>query len=170
MLNKSYKIIVEENSCFVRIEGVPELERLEGVIVGEGIVFLGNSNEKLFVFNSHTGEMRKLVQANCLLVGDEDIDLEAISHVCQHGYNNASTKALKYGGLSRWGNFSCGITALSWTLYPDGMFFADEDGFGMEDNDEEVVYAIIDTHFNVIEPFRPIDDIDTYLKVLRMNR
>ena len=49
-------------------------------------------------------------------------------------------------------------------IYPDGMYFADEDGFGMEANDEETVYAIIDTDLNIIEPFRPVNDIEGYLK------
>ena len=61
------------------------------------------------------------------------------------------------------------ICAITWTLYPDGRYFADENGFGMEDNDEEVVYAIIDTDLNIIEPFRPIEDVAAYLKEIRKN-
>lgn len=54
-------------------------------------------------------------------------------------------------------------------LYPDGRYFADSDGFGMEDNDEEEVYAIIDTDLNIVKPFRPIKDVAAYLKELRKN-
>lgn len=50
---------------------------------------------------------------------------------------------------------------------PDGRYFADSDGFGMEDNDEEEVYAIIDTNLVIVEPFRPIKDVANYLKELR---
>jgi hypothetical protein len=39
-------------------------------------------------------------------------------------------------------------------LYPDGMYFADEDGFGMEDNDEVEIYCVIDKDFNVLRPFQ----------------
>lgn len=52
-------------------------------------------------------------------------------------------------------------------LYPDGMYFADNDGFGMEDNNEVIVYAIIDTNLDIIEPFRPIKSISRYLRDLR---
>ena len=62
-----------------------------------------------------------------------------------------------------------GMCAITWTLYPGGRYFADSDDFGMEDNDEEVVYAIIDTDLNIVEPFRPIDNIEAYLKKLRKN-
>lgn len=55
-------------------------------------------------------------------------------------------------------------------LYPDGMYFADEDGFGMESNNEETVYAIIDTNLNIVEPFRPIKNISTYLEEIRKNK
>lgn len=43
----------------------------------------------------------------------------------------------------------------------------DEDGFGMESGDGETVYAIIDSDLNIIEPFRPMEDIHSYLKQLR---
>ena len=52
-------------------------------------------------------------------------------------------------------------------LYPDGRYFADSDGFGMEDNDEEDVFAIIDTNLDIVEPFRPVNDVANYLKELR---
>lgn len=52
-------------------------------------------------------------------------------------------------------------------LYPDGRYFADSDGFGMEDNDEEDVFAIIDTNLDIVEPFRPVKDVANYLKELR---
>lgn len=169
MENKSFRIIVDEqDNRIVRIEGIPELEGLQGFHVGEGIIFFTKRNNDEFIaFNSQTGKMRKLSSNNQVLISDEEIDLEATRKGCPHGYNNACQKSLKYGGLSRWGNFTGGITALSWTLYPDGIYFADSDGYGMEDNDEEQIYAIIDTELNIIEPFRPINDIDLYLKQLR---
>ena len=40
------------------------------------------------------------------------------------------------------------------SLYPDGRYFMDEDGYGMEDNDESVLYGFIDTHANVVIPFQ----------------
>lgn len=52
-------------------------------------------------------------------------------------------------------------------IYPDGRYFEDSDGFGGEDNDVEFVYAIINTNLDIIEPFRPVDDIKKYLEELR---
>ena len=53
-------------------------------------------------------------------------------------------------------------------LYPAGQYFADSDGFGMDDNDEEEVYAIMNTNLELIEPFRPVDDVNKYLDEMRM--
>lgn len=50
--------------------------------------------------------------------------------------------------------FKDGVALVEWTLYPDGRYFMDEDGFGMEDNDESVLYGFIDTHANVVVPFQ----------------
>lgn len=168
MADNSFKIVTKEDSRYVRVEGFPELEGLDGVEVGEGVFFLGGNCGCLIAFNSLTGKMRTFVATDgSFLIDDEEIDFEAIRLECLNGYNNACQKAIKYGGISRWGDFSGGITALSWTLYPDGIYFADSDGYGMEDNDEETVYAVIDTDFQIIEPFRPIDDVKAYLKKLR---
>ena len=158
----------------VVMHGYPELENRKGVIVGDGIAFFfgeGWRNYELYIANTITGKIRKLSTANGnLLVDDNDIDYDAIAKECENGIGNAQAKAIRYAGLNRWDGFKDGLCAISWMLYPDGRYFADEDGFGMEDNDEEEVYAIIDTDLNIVEPFRPIKDVAAYLKEIRKNK
>lgn len=43
---------------------------------------------------------------------------------------------------------------MTWTIYPDGYYFMDADGYGMKDNDESVLYGFIDTHARVVIPFQ----------------
>lgn len=50
--------------------------------------------------------------------------------------------------------FKEGVALVEWTLYPDGRYFMDEDGYGMEDNDASVLYGFIYTHANVVIPFQ----------------
>lgn len=50
--------------------------------------------------------------------------------------------------------FKQGVALVTWTLYPDGQYFMDEDGFGMEDNDASIIYGFIDAHANVVVPFQ----------------
>ena len=44
--------------------------------------------------------------------------------------------------------FRNGVAYVSWTLHPDGMYFMDEDGSGMESYEEESIGAYIDTNSN----------------------
>ena len=47
------------------------------------------------------------------------------------------------------------------------MFFMDEDGFGMENNNEETVYAIINMDLEIVLPFSLINNVGAYLRSLR---
>ena len=47
---------------------------------------------------------------------------------------------------------------LTWMLHPDGRYYADEDGFGMENDDEENIYCIIDSNLRIVIPWQPMTD------------
>ena len=171
---KQEAIRFEQKDNDVFVYGYLELKDRKGVVVGDGIAFFfgdGWRNYELYIANTITGEIRKLSTTRGeLLVDDSDIDYNAIAQECENGIGNAQAKAIRYAGLNRWDGFKDGLCAISWMLYPDGRYFADEEGFGMENNDEEEVYAIIDTDLNIVEPFRPIKDVAAYLKDLRKNK
>lgn len=50
--------------------------------------------------------------------------------------------------------FENGVACVKWTLYPDGRYFMDEDGYGMEDNKASVLHGFIDEHARVVIPFQ----------------
>lgn len=162
----------KDNEVFVY--GYPELKDRKGILAGDRMAFFfgeGWRNYELHVANTLTGKIRKISTTDGeLLVNDDDIDYDAIVKLCENGIGNARAKAIRYAGINRWDGFKDGLCAISWMLYPDGRYFADSDGFGMEDNDEEEVYAIIDTDLNIVEPFRPIKDVAAYLKEIRKNK
>lgn len=126
-----------------------------------------NEGNDWYLENVQTGKVRKLSSHGCLLVDDSEIDWNAVKAGCKYGVNNAERKLIRYADVSLYDGFKDGFAAISWMIYPDGMYFADSDGFGMADNDEENLYAIIDSNLDIVEPFRPIRDIDAYLKKLR---
>ena len=162
----------QDNDVFVY--GYPELKDRKGFLAGDGMAFffgIGWRNYELHITNTFTGKIRKLsTKEGGLLVDDDGIDYDLIAKECKNGICNARAKAIRYAGINRWDGFKDGLCAISWMLYPDGRYFADSDGFGMEDNDEEEVYAIIDTDLNIVEPFRPIKDVATYLEEIRKNK
>lgn len=166
------KFEIKENE--VTVHGYFDLEGRKGTLAGDGMAFFfgeGWRNYELFVANTLTGKIRKLsTEKGKLLVEDCVIDYEAIANECENGIVNAHAKVIRYAGINRWNGFKNGLCAISWMLYPDGQYFADSDGYGMEDNNEEEVYAIINTELEIIEPFRPIKDVSAYLKEIRKNR
>lgn len=168
---KESLIRFEVRDDHVFIHGYAELENREGYPVGDGIVFFsgkGECHHELYIANALTGNIRQLSTAGgTLLVDDDEIDFEAIEKKCRHGKHNARQKEIKYAGINRWDGFKNGLCAISWMLYPEGIYFADSDGFGGEDSDEEYVYGIMDTTLRFIEPFRPIKDIEMYLSKIR---
>ena len=85
----------------------------------------------------------------------DDIDWDNVNQL-EHNYD-AKRLVADYGGLSI-GDYQDGIAYVSWMLYPDGRYFADEDGFGMEDNDEVNISAYIDTQCRVVVKFQDMED------------
>ena len=162
------RMIIAEKE--VVVFGYPELNGCIGTLDKDGMAFFFVKNKGLYVVNTTNGKIRNFSSNGYLLVDDCEIDFDAIAKVCTNGLHNARNKEIRYAGINRWDGFKDGLCAISWMLYPDGRYFADSDGFGMEDNDEEEVYAIIDTNLDIIEPFRPIEDVAIYLNELRKNK
>lgn len=166
------KIVFRVKGQDVFVSGYPELNGKTGRLLDKDIaLFRGNGwrSYELFFANIVTGKIRQMSDDDGnVLVNDSEIDYELIDKVCLHGAIFAHRKIMVYGEMNSWDlKFKNGITAIIWTLYPDGQYFADEDGYGAENNREERVVAIMDTNLNIIEPFRPIEDIGEYLNNLR---
>lgn len=160
---------VKGNEVFLR--GYPELDGKKGTAVGDGMVFFFSQewgNQELYIANTESGKIRRMSTPDGrLLVEEKDIDLAGIEKECKKGADNARRRAIRYAGINRWDGFKNGLCALTWMLYPDGRYFADSDGYGADDNEEEVVCAIINTELEIVEPFRPIKDIKAHLAKIR---
>ena len=79
-----------------------------------------------------------------------DIDFEKVNKL--ENPQNAHTLTAEYNFLI-W-NFTNGVALVEWTLYPDGRFFEDENGFGGESCNETTIFGYIDTLGNVLIPFQ----------------
>ena len=124
--------------------------------IGENMAVLSGEGRSYTIINKETGKTRQLVsESGSLLVADNEIDFNAIKKGC-HDFNGR--KSVRYW-FGRYDDFRNGICAICWTIHPDGRYFADEDGFGMEDNDEEKVYCIINKDLEIIVPFQPMDNV-----------
>lgn len=148
-----------EDGKSVKVEGIAELaEYGEGVSRGEGMAaFYGNGNDKTIVLvNTNTGKIRKIRDAGgSILVSDAEMDYKAIDAELEHP-GDAHYKCSEYY-FGFYDDFENGYTALAWTTHPDGMYYMDEDGFGMEPDSEENIYCIINSDLEIVVPFKPMD-------------
>ena len=129
--------------------------------IGENMAVVNDEGKSFTIINMETGKTRQFVsESGSLLVDDSDIDFNTIEKGCP---NFNGCKIVRYW-FGRYSDFQNGVCAICWTVYPDGRYFADEDGYGMEDNNEENVYCIINKDLEIIVPFQPMNDVGQMLK------
>lgn len=122
-----------------------------------GMLLLYNrSNRQRYLVNTHTRQSYQLTDTTGRIVafGKKDMDYRAIESLPYHE-NAYLMQADYYFSVE---DFDRGVALVVWTLYPDGRYFADEDGFGGSDNDEVNIYAYIDQACKVLIPFRPMTE------------
>jgi len=148
-----------EDGKSVMAEGIAELAHYsEGYDVGDGIAcFTGRGDDKTMILvNTKTGKVRRILSSNGrVLVSDSEIDYRKVNDSLEHPSDVKCKYAEYHFGFYNW--FKDGYAALSWTTHPDGMYYMDEDGFGMEPDSEENVYCIINTDLKIVVPFQPMD-------------
>lgn len=66
-----------------------------------------------------------------------------------------SCKTKYYFGFE---NFRNGVTEVIWMVQPDGIYWADSDGYGMTDDNEIKLRAFIDADCHILVPFQEMDD------------
>lgn len=134
------------------------------VELGCNVVMCSN-NSGVWLKNTKSGALRRMTHGDYVYgFDDSDFNWDIIANL-EHN-RNAYSRLMRYGRICRWDNFIDGYCAFSWTLYPDGRYFADSDGYGADDDDEVVIYTILDTDLNVVVPWQPMD-VREELKKLR---
>lgn len=148
------------------LEDMAQLEQCKCYEWGENILRVFDQEGRGYIVNKATKKTR-LIDDNGLLVGftDDEIDFATLDQVPNS--HNARQRRIFYAGIGRWDDCQNGIFALCWMLYPDGQYFADSDGYGGEDNDELMVYCVMNDNLEVIRPFTVVSDMQALLKKIR---
>ena len=122
-------------------------------------------NMQIYIVNPAIEKAYHIQDSNGNVVGftHDDIDWDNVSQLKYNG--DAKRLVADYGGLSI-GNYKDGIARVDWILHPDGQYYADEDGFGMEDDDEVSISAYIDTQCRVVVKFQDMEDDEKRRRLL----
>ncbi len=118
----------------------------------DGVTIIYTKDGEIILKNTiHNIEVMIMNKDGILVhINEEDIDFNRVDLL--ENPENAHRLSTRYG--FSFGRFEDGIAELCWTLYPDGRYFEDEDGFGGENCNETTIYSYIDTLGKIIIPFR----------------
>lgn len=85
-------------------------------------------------------------------VTDDDIDWESLKGLSEECLRRVHSRDAHFPTLVR--TFHDGIAEVSWQVNPDGMYYMDEDGYGMTPDEEVELIGSIDRQGNVVKKFR----------------
>ena len=85
------------------------------------------------------------------IVTDEDIDWDSMKGLPQDAFDRAKAHSFHFPGHVY--QYKNGVAEVEWQLNPDGMYYCDEDGFGMTDDEEINLYGAIDRKGKVVKKF-----------------
>lgn len=113
-------------------------------------------NKQTFIVNIFLKKAYNIVEAGGKLVSftHNDIDWDSVNQL----KHNADAKRLTASYSFSVGDYKDDIARVDWMIYPDGSYFADETGFGREDNNEVNISAYIDTECHVLIKFQDMED------------
>lgn len=84
-------------------------------------------------------------------ITDDDIDWDSLKGLPQDAFDRAKAHSFHYPGHVY--QYKNGVAEVEWQLNPDGMYYRDEDGFGMTDDEEINLYGAIDRKGKVVKKF-----------------
>lgn len=122
--------------------------------------------DRIILVNNKTKEAWELISSNGKFSfwDASAVEIASAFDLPYKSHRNAvELRAPYYFGINE---FKYGVASVSWTLQPDGRFYADENGFGMEKDEEINYYAFINAQADILVPFQPMDDslIERYRK------
>lgn len=88
-----------------------------------------------------------------LMVGPDDIDWESMENLPEEAKIILRAYSFQYPSFIY--KYKDGVACVKWQLRPDGMYWMDDDGYGMTSDTEINAYGFIDREARVVEKFRP---------------
>ena len=146
-------------------------ERYHICEMGEGMSVIEQSIggwwKQRYLVDNKNGRAYEIMDAylNFVKFTKDDIDWDSLAVLPEGVKSRAQSLSAQFPTFIR--KFSNGIAEVSWQLNPDGRYYIDEDGYGMTDDKEIMVYGYIDTEMNVLVKFQYVGKDWERLKKMR---
>lgn len=124
------------------------MERGEGMCIG---LSKNPLNHEYFLYNLDSQEKFILLDQKGVAVFAKAEDFSMTDPILADYKDSIISLTPRYGFCVD--GFHQGKASVTWTLQPDGRYWADEDGFGGTDDEEVNMVAYIDTQGKVVKPF-----------------
>lgn len=126
---------------------------------GEGMMRgTEKDTRRVFLINTNTQEAWELLNSDrCFSFWDKSaVEIAATFDLPDKAQYNAEEISAPFCFDINY--YEDGVASVSWTLQPDGRYYADDDGFGMEKDQEINFTAFIDQSANILIPFQKMDE------------
>ena len=96
----------------------------------------------------------QIINENLKLVAvmDDDIDWDSLKSLSNDMLNKVHQRDARFPTMIR--GFHNGRAEIEWQIQPDGMYFMDEDGYGMSHDEKIVLYGEINRNGKIVSKFK----------------
>ena len=124
----------------------------EGMAVGEQVIGQYWKPRFLIDHRNRTAVEFMSLSETLQTVSRDDIIWETLSSADERAISRAQN--LSFHFPSDVYTYKDGVAKVKWQLRPDGMYYMDDDGFGMTPDEEYNIYGFIDRRGRVLSEFR----------------
>lgn len=97
-------------------------------------------------------------------VDEDHIDWDSLDSLPETAMRTARSYSFRFPSFIL--AYHHGVALVQWQLIPDGLYYMDEDGYGMSDDEELNIYGVIDQEGNVISNFHYYTDVELKHNIL----
>lgn len=107
-----------------------------------------------FLLDHRAKKAYEFMSQDCrlLTVTRDDIDWKSLKGLEKDAIEVAKELSFYYPSFIL--KYENGVAKVRWQLNPNGMYYMDEDGYGMTDDEEVNIYGVIDRTGKVVEKFK----------------
>ena len=147
-------------------EGYKVSELGEGMSVIEQVIW--GWWKQRYLIDNRNSRAYEIMDGNMDFVNftTEDIDWDSIRQLPDKAIQRAQQMSARFPTFIR--GFRNGVAVVAWQLNPDGLYYMDDDGFGMTADEEITVYGFIDSAMDVLVKFQYIGDDSRQLENMRL--